>query len=89
MHEYKSLVVTAIDAGSQPFISMTLRAGDDVHTACSASKRFPMEDAGEVRAIIGWASMAFLRAADELSEDGWEIRHTAECLQGHLDGIDA
>lgn len=89
MHPYKSLVVLAIDAGDRPFITMTLRSGDSAERSCSAEKRFFMEEWGEVRDIIGWASHAFLSAADQLAEDGWEIRHLADCADAHLAVADA
>lgn len=89
MHGYKSLVVTAIDSGGTPFISITLRTGDAFEATCSATKRFPMEEWGEVRDIIGWASHAFLSAADQLGEDGWQIRHAADCTDLHLAVADA
>lgn len=89
MHEYKTLGITVTDAGSTSEIIMTLRVGPDVQTACWAVKTFPMERWGEVRDIIGWASHAFLTAADQLSEDGWNIFHTAECTEAHLAAPDA
>lgn len=89
MHLYKSLMVMAIDAGDRPFINLSLRTGPDAKGSCTAEKRFPMEEWGEVRDIIGWASHAFLQAADELSQDGWEISHTPECAEDHLAASDA
>lgn len=89
MHEYKSLVVVAVDSGERPFLNLALRTGHDSATACTASKTFPLEEWGEVRDIIGWASHAFLQAADELSEDGWKIEHTAACTDPHVVIADA
>lgn len=89
MHPYKSLVVLAIDSGPKPFISMSLRNGDSAEMSCTAEKRFPMEEWGEVRDILGWASHAFLSAADQLAEDGWEIRHMPNCTDAHLAVADA
>lgn len=89
MHVYKSLLVVAVDAGERPFINLTMRNGSSAENSCTASKSFPLEQWGEVRDILGWASHAFLSAAEELSEDGWEFRHTAECAEAHLVVADA
>lgn len=89
MHPYKALAVTATDTGEEPEIIMTMRAGDDATSACWATKRFGMERWDEVRDILGWASHAFLTAADQLSEDGWEIFHTADCAESHMGLADA
>lgn len=89
MHGYKSLVLTAIDAGDTPFISLTLRTGDHLTSACTATKRFTFDRWGEVRDILGWASHAFLNAADQLNEDGWELVHTADCSEAHMAVADA
>lgn len=89
MHPYKTLLVTAIDTGGDPYIVMTLRAGEDRDNACTARKVFDMERWDEVRDIIGWASHAFLSAADELTEDGWEISHVTDCTVPHLEDTDA
>lgn len=80
MHPYKSMHVMAIDAGTpEPFITMTLSTGPNVKHTCTAQKIFPMDRWDEVRDIIGWASHAFLSAADQLGEDGWTIEHHTGC----------
>lgn len=90
MHPYRSIMVMGIDAGNdRPFINMTLSTGPSVDGACTAQKTFPFESAGEVRDIMGWASVAFLTAADHLSDDGWTIRHHADCQDGKEMDLDA
>lgn len=90
MHEYTCMSILAIDSGVvDPFITMQLRRGAQGETACRAEKTFSMEEVGEVRSIIGWASLAFLQAADELSQDGWTIHHHPLCDDGKDMDLDA
>ena len=80
MHGYRSISVLAIDSGQiPPHIVMSLTTGPHLETACHARKMFGMDDLGEVRDILGWASLAFLTAADELTADGWTITHHETC----------
>lgn len=90
MHAYRSIHVMGIDGEqTKPFIMMTLSTGPSITRTCTATKRFGMDDLGEVRDILGWASMAFLTAADELTADGWEINHTQGCTDGKELDLDA
>jgi len=89
MHEGKTLAVTATDVGGDPEIIMTIKLTGPAGTECWATKQFGFEAFAEVRDIIGWASVAFLAAADELGEDGWQIFHSPECTEAHLAVTDA
>lgn len=89
MHGYKSLSVTARDSGEDASITISLLTGRSQQATCYARKIFPMDQAPEVRDILGWASLAFLTAADELHEDGWEIVHAADCDEVHVELTDA
>lgn len=83
MHTYKVMHFMAIDNGlAKPRITISLMSQPDRQGACRAWKEFPMEQWGEVRDIIGWASHAFLTAADQLNEDGWTIEHDSRCQDG-------
>lgn len=89
MHEGKTLAVTATDTGDEPEIIMTIKLTNDSGSECWATKRFGFESFPEVRDIIGWASVAFLAAADQLAEDGWKLFHSPECTEAHLAVADA
>lgn len=90
MHPYRSIMVLAIDAGNlDPFINVCLSTGPAAGETCTARKTFPFSSAPEVRDILGWASIAFLSAADQLGDDGWTIEHHAGCEDGKELGLDA
>lgn len=88
MHEYRSIHVMAVDSGTvEPFVAMSLHSGPTAGAACVASKKFALDQLDEVRDILGWASVAFLTAADELREDGWTIKHASTCPEGAGHGL--
>ena len=89
MHKGMTLGVTATDTGTQPEITMTIRMTNASGSECFATKQFGFESFPEVRDIIGWASVAFLAAADELGEDGWQMIHASDCAESHLAVADA
>lgn len=89
MHAFKSLAIIATDNGDQRGISISLLNGPNRATTCYAYKRFDLAEAAEVRSIIGWASLAFLTAADELHEDGWQVVHMPECPDHNPAVLDA
>ena len=80
MHQYRALSVMAIDSGrGAPHISLEMRTGLSVEESCTAYKMIYMEQMDELRDMLGWASVAYLTAADELHEDGWKFRHGKGC----------
>ena len=89
MKPYKSLGITVIDSDTTSWAWVTVYMGEDIHTACRIQKGFPLDEIPEGADWLAWVSMAFLQAADQLTEEGWEFRHSAECPEPHLAVADA
>ena len=80
MHRYRSLHVMAIDSGTaRPFLSITLVTGHSSDHTCTAQKSFDIEGLEEVRDIIDWSAEAYAQAFDQLTADGWTVKHHGEC----------
>jgi len=83
VHRYRSLHVMAIDSGTaKPFLSITLVTGPSSEHTCTAQKSFDMEGLDEVRDIIDWSAEAYAQAFDQLTDEGWRVKHHAHCQPG-------
>lgn len=89
MTPYASLSVSLISGQWSPHGDITVHLGETLATSCRATKRFVLADLGDWDDVLQFASLAFLAAADQLSEDGWEVVHSAECTHADVAVADA
>ena len=83
MHAYRSLHVMAIDSGTvRPFLTITLVAGQANEHACTAQKTFDIQGLAEVRDLIDWSAEAYAQAFDQLTGEGWTVKHHESCQPG-------